>query len=51
MLAHAKVPDHPCCRLEFDLVPLAVIEGERVALEAFAAGDTQAGRGIQPSAQ
>ena len=29
--------------LELDLVPLAVIEGQRVALEAIAPGDAQAG--------
>ena len=51
MLAHAKVPGHARRGLEFDLVPLAVIEGERVALETLPAGDSQAGGGIQSSAQ
>ena len=51
MLAHAKVPGHARRRLELDPVPLAVIERERVALEAVAPGHAQAGGGIQSSAQ
>ena len=36
---------------QFELVALAVIEGERVAGVAFAAGQRQAGGGIQAAAQ
>ena len=51
MLAHTEMPGHTRRGLELDPVPLAVIEGERVALEAVAAGHAQAGGGIQSSAQ
>ena len=51
MLARAKVPSHARRSLEFNLVPLAVIEGERVALVAVAPGDAQAGGGVESSAQ
>ena len=51
MLAHAEVLCDARRRLQLDPMPLAVIERERVALEAVAPGDAQAGGGIQSSAQ
>jgi len=37
--------------LQLNAMPLAVIEGERVALETLAAGHSQARRGVQAAAQ
>jgi len=38
-------------RFELDLVPLAVVEGERVAGESFAAGVGETGGGIEAAAE
>ena len=42
---------HPRRRLQFDAVPLAVVERERVALVALPARIGQAGGGIEPATQ
>ena len=51
MLEHSKMPGDPSRGIQLDLVPLAVIEGERITFEAVASGDSEAGGRIEPSAQ
>jgi len=51
MFHHTKMPGDFLRGLQFDPMPLAVIEGERIALETIAPGNSQARRGIQAAAQ
>src|SRR5690349_22176137 len=51
MFRGGQAGGHARRRVQFNAMALAVVEGERVAVIAFAAGQRQAGRGVEASAQ
>lgn len=51
VLGGAEPRSNPRGAIELDAVALAVVEGEGVAVEAIAAGERQAGGGIESTTQ